>query len=118
MFTVSLPVIFINAPASASHLNLPDIVNVTGDRGNSFTVLDIIGGTFFVIGLLIETIADFQKFFFKDNPENRGKWCNVGKLRLEAQYTMKFCCYYLPLFAIVFRSSFIRKMVSRNLFRY
>ena len=80
MFSVSLPVIFINAPASATHLN-PTLcsVNVTPDCQDSFTVIDIIGAVFFVIGLLIETVADFQKFFFKDNPENRGKWCYVGK---------------------------------------
>jgi len=79
VFTVSLPVIFINAPASATYLN-PTLcsVNVTDNCDNSFTVMDIVGAVFFALGLIIETVADFQKFFFKDNPENRGKWCSVG----------------------------------------
>jgi steroid 5-alpha reductase family enzyme len=31
-----------------------------------------------LIGLIIETIADWQKFQFKNNPENKGKWTDVG----------------------------------------
>lgn len=80
VYTVSLPVIFINAPGSINQHNLPDSVNLLKD-GESFTILDIIGLVFFLIGLIIETVADFQKFFFKDNPENRGKWCDVGLWR-------------------------------------
>ena len=88
VYTVSLPVIFVNAPASASILNLPASVNFTNSIPNSFTVLDLIGVIFFVIGWLIETIADFQKFFFKNNPDNKGKWCNVGKLCMHAYVKM------------------------------
>ena len=43
-----------------------------------FTPMDIIGGILFVIGLLTEAISDQQKFSFRNNPENRGKWCQVG----------------------------------------
>lgn len=79
MYTVSLPVIFINAPNSVNTTNLPESANLTGDPKNTFTALDIIGTVFFVIGLLIETVADFQKFNFKNKSENRGKWCNIGE---------------------------------------
>jgi len=68
VFVVSLPAMFINAPASAGYL--------------AYTYMDIIGSVFFFMGLLIETISDFQKFNFRNNPENRGKWCEVGLWRL------------------------------------
>ncbi|XP_038069958.1 uncharacterized protein C594.04c-like [Patiria miniata] len=64
VFSVSLPVIFINAAKNA--------------EGGCFGVLDIIGTVFFVIGLVIETVADMQKFSFRNNAENKGKWCAVG----------------------------------------
>jgi steroid 5-alpha reductase family enzyme len=66
VFTVSLPVIFVNSPASA-------------DRATDFTPQDGVGIALFVIGLLSETFADFQKFGFRNNPANKGKWCNTGK---------------------------------------
>jgi len=67
VFTVSLPVIFVNAPRSATYLT-PD----------SYTPMDIIGGLLFVVGLLSEGVSDQQKFSFRNNPANRGKWCQVG----------------------------------------
>ncbi len=63
VFTVSLPVIFINSQRNGSTFPTP---------------WDIIGGCVFALGLFSETVADFQKFFFKENPDNRGKWCNTG----------------------------------------
>jgi len=66
VFTVSLPVIFVNAPSSAD------------SKFNDWTAWDILGGIMFVLGLLVETVADFQKFNFRNNPANRGKWCQVG----------------------------------------
>jgi len=65
VFTVSLPVIFVNTPQSS-------VVS------NQITAMDIIGISMFVIGLLSETVSDQQKFSFRNNPENRGKWCQVG----------------------------------------
>ncbi|KAK7462535.1 hypothetical protein BaRGS_00038420 [Batillaria attramentaria] len=65
VFTVSLPVIFINAPASA-------------DQYDYITPQDVVGIVLFVIGLLAETVADFQKFAFRNNPANKGKWCDTG----------------------------------------
>lgn len=68
VFTVSLPVIFINAPASA-------------ERTDYFTAQDVVGIVLFVMGLLTETIADQQKFSFRNNPANKGKWCATGVWR-------------------------------------
>lgn len=68
MFTVSLPVIFVNAPDSSTFLTPSD----------AWTPQDIIGAILFVTGLLIETFADFQKFGFRNDPANKGKWCDKG----------------------------------------
>jgi steroid 5-alpha reductase family enzyme len=43
----------------------------------SFSILHALGISIFIIGLIIETVADYQKFKFKNNPENTG-WTNVG----------------------------------------
>ena len=64
MFTVSLPVIFVNAPSSAAFTD--------------YSVWDIIGFIVFGVGLICETISDQQKFNFRNNPDNKGKWCAVG----------------------------------------
>ena len=65
VFTVSLSVIFINAEASA--LVQP-----------WWTAMDIVGLVLFCLGLLIEAVSDQQKFSFRNNPENKGKWCDTG----------------------------------------
>lgn len=70
VFTVSLSVIFINAPRSAE--------NVNPAKPDFGTAWDIVGIILFVVGLVCETVADFQKFFFRSNPANKGKWCTVG----------------------------------------
>ena len=43
----------------------------------SFSALHILGISIFVIGLIIETVADYQKYKFKNNKENT-KWTNIG----------------------------------------
>jgi steroid 5-alpha reductase family enzyme len=38
----------------------------------------VLGLTVSCIGLIIETIADYQKFSFKNDPNNQGKWIQSG----------------------------------------
>ncbi|KAK6787573.1 hypothetical protein RDI58_016098 [Solanum bulbocastanum] len=62
VWTVSLPVTVVNA----------------SNHQPSLQTVDIIGWIMWSIGILVEITADQQKLTFKNSPENRGKWCNVG----------------------------------------
>lgn len=42
------------------------------------TVLSIAGVALWLAGLVIETIADAQKYAFKQDPRNKGKWISSG----------------------------------------
>ncbi|XP_031406809.1 uncharacterized protein LOC116215298 isoform X2 [Punica granatum] len=65
VWTVSLPVTIVNA----------------SNRDPPLQAQDIIGWIMWTLGLLIEATADQQKLSFKNSPENRGKWCDVGVWR-------------------------------------
>ncbi|GLT63548.1 hypothetical protein SLA2020_361070 [Shorea laevis] len=62
VWTVSLPVTVVNA----------------SDRDPSLQGADVIGWIMWVVGISVEATADQQKLLFKNSPENRGKWCNIG----------------------------------------
>ncbi|XP_047339056.1 uncharacterized protein LOC124942570 isoform X2 [Impatiens glandulifera] len=62
VWTVSLPVTIVNA----------------SNRDPSIQAVDIIGWIMWLVGIIAEATADQQKLWFKNNPANRGKWCNTG----------------------------------------
>jgi steroid 5-alpha reductase family enzyme len=68
VFTVSLPVMFINAPDSAKFYS----------DASTFTAMDVVGSILFLIGIVCEAVSDQQKFGFRNDPRNQGKWCQVG----------------------------------------
>ena len=63
-FLVSLPVIYVNARVGATDVPVGP--------------LDFIAWILGFGGLLIEVVADWQKFQFRNDPANRGLFCTVG----------------------------------------
>lgn len=63
VMTVSLPVIFLNAECESDP---------------SMHACDWIGLAMWLVGLSCEAVADQQKFNFRSNPDNKGKWCQSG----------------------------------------
>lgn len=49
-----------------------------GVNKTNFNYLSIIGMIIWIIGLSIESIADNQKYAFKQNSKNKGKWIKSG----------------------------------------
>ncbi|GBM07421.1 hypothetical protein AVEN_258078-1 [Araneus ventricosus] len=70
VFTVSLPVIFINSPRKVS----PDV------NPPPMTALDIAGTVMFAVGFLCEAISDIQKYKFKGNSTTKDRWCDAGRI--------------------------------------
>jgi steroid 5-alpha reductase family enzyme len=62
VFTTIAPVIFVNGDDSNPPLN----------------AWDYVGWTVYSIGFLAQVVADYQKFQFRKNPDNKGVICQVG----------------------------------------
>ena len=62
-------------------MSLPVTVVNASDRDPPVQAADLIGWIMWSIGSSVEATADQQKLSFKNSPENRGKWCDVGLWR-------------------------------------
>ena len=60
---------------------LPSTVALSSATDQGVTVLTVIGILVCGIGVVIETIADYQKYVFKNKPINRDKWIQSGLWR-------------------------------------
>lgn len=57
---------------------LPLLINTQKEKNTQFKVLDYIGLSLFIFGLLFEAIADYQKLAFRSIPENKDKFIMSG----------------------------------------
>jgi steroid 5-alpha reductase family enzyme len=59
-------------------ISLPSIFILTRSVEYDISSTMLLGVIIWFIGLTIETIADWQKFLFKNDPDNKGKWIESG----------------------------------------
>ena len=52
------------------------LLNTSSRSDNKYTL--VIGGAIYLAGITIETLADAQKWFFKQDPSKVGQFCNIG----------------------------------------
>lgn len=57
---------------------LPTLVGLSKMTGGAIGPMTLLGGAVWLLGLVIEAVADAQKFAFKNEPANRGKWIESG----------------------------------------
>lgn len=57
---------------------LPMIFLTHNKQANNLTYTAMIGCSIYLLGLLIETVADYQKYTFKRDPKHKGKWIEHG----------------------------------------
>lgn len=56
----------------------PSVVMLSSKSVLPFGLFQILGLIIFLIGLIVETVSDWQKFVFKNNPKNKDKWIQSG----------------------------------------
>ena len=54
------------------------ILNARCDIDPAMGAADWVGLSMWLVGWLTETVADQQKFAFRQNPANKGRFCNTG----------------------------------------
>ena len=64
VWCVSTPVLFVNGGV--------------GSSSDALTGADIAGIVVFIVGFVLQVVADFQKDAFRSDAANKEKWCDVG----------------------------------------
>ena len=66
VFLCMLPVLYINSRG---------VVDIHGEPVGGW---DYVGWAVFAVGIVIQVFADYQKYFFRKDSDNKGKFCTVG----------------------------------------
>ncbi len=88
-------------------ISLPASYILSLSQAQPVTVVSIVGLAIWLIGLTLETIADWQKFQFKNQLENRGQWIDSGLWRYSRHpnYFGEMLCWWgIFIFSIPFQS--------------
>jgi steroid 5-alpha reductase family enzyme len=56
----------------------PSIFLLNNKSNRSINIVMVLGVGIWALGLLIETISDWQKYTFRNNPKNKNKWIQSG----------------------------------------
>ncbi len=75
---------------------LPATLILSSNQSNLVQQLLIPGALIWALGFIIETIADWQKFTFKNKPENKNKWADTGlwKYSRHPNYFGEILCWW------------------------
>lgn len=75
---------------------LPSIYLLNFSENRSISLIMVLGVLIWALGLLIETISDWQKFAFKNNPQNKNFWIQSGlwKYSRHPNYFGEMLCWW------------------------
>lgn len=81
---------------------LPTTAAISSNHTNTIALWQWLALAGWIIGLTIETVADWQKFVFKLKPENKGKWIATGLwgVSRHPNYFGELLCWW-SIFALV-----------------
>ena len=57
---------------------LPTLILNSKKEDKELSLQDYIGWGIWLIGMIIEAVADYQKFTYRSNPANKNKWISTG----------------------------------------
>ncbi len=77
-------------------INSPTSRQFSYDKFDLRDITLIVGVLLFIYGLLFEAIADQMKFNFRNNPANKGHWCDIGpwKITRHPNYYGELCVWW------------------------
>jgi len=59
-------------------VSLPFIILNSRDHNPPLQANDYVAWAIFAISLVCESVADHQKFMYRNDPKNKGHWCDIG----------------------------------------